>query len=612
MKTISLISLLALGAAIPSEHQHDMSGSSDRSMVDSADNSTTMDMSPSPMSMEHHHGMPALQNPHLEPQQRKYWENYNTTTYFNNSDGSKFNLWTHAILCFAAFGLIAPLTILLSTDSRTQWLYVPLQTFQSALAIGSYFFLWIFSGSAPDLYPGNAYSGFTLAMFIFSVVHWTAMVVKAIASYLSFENAYNPINHYMRSNSSRGDQANNSLQEDPEAYAMDEIHTSRENFMESTEYSVGSDTEISSFDTECNVNAQNARQNAQLQHSSPPPALIQKLAQNRVFVKINSVMGGFSGLIFHLLNFPLFILGWAYMLTGLATGFLMGKDFRVFALLAHFIKGWVFFALGFIELARFFGAGASSGWAWNEVIFRPSKTVHTGISRLIYKFWPEYPTIEFIQSFLIFFYGSTNVFLEHLGNTDGVWTHKDLQHASIAFMFFGGGLCGLILESGFVKKQVSAAFGFGNVSESSNARVSRSFSINPMPAFIIFWTGALMSHHQQETELATQIHMQWGYLFSLAAVLRLFTFGLMLTKPRAASELDGSQPQRPFTELLVSFCLICGGMIFMSSNRETVEGMIYRGIDQMFTMNVSVGITVLLMSYFTCCLTLKGWASSRY
>lgn len=608
MKTINFLFLSALAAGVPSEH-HDMAGSSDNSMVHSSDNSTVG--SPSPMSMEHHHGMPALQNPHLEPQQRKYWENYNTTTYFNANEGNKFNLWSHAILCFTAFGLIAPLTLLLSTDPRSQWLYVPLQTLQSALAIGSYFFLWFFSGSAPKLYAGNAYSGFTVAMFVISSLHWTSMIVKAISSYLTFDESYNPINRYMRPSARRGDAASYSLQEDPEAYAMDEIHTSRENSMESTEYSVGSDTEISSFDTDCNVNARKAK-NSQLHDRSPPSALVQKLAKNRFFVKINALMGGFSGFIFNTLNFPLFVLGWAYMLTGLATGFLMGKDFRVFALLAHFIKGWVFFALGFIELARFFGAGASRGWAWNEVLVRPSSAAHTGISRILHKLWPEYPSIEFVQSFLIFFYGSTNVFLEHLGNTDGVWTHKDLQHASIAFMFFGGGLCGLILESGFVKQQVSAAFGFGNENESSNALIRRSFSINPMPAFTIFWTGALMSHHQQETELATQIHMQWGYLFSLAAVLRLITFALMLTKPRAASEVESSQPQRPFTEILVSFCLICGGMIFMSSNRETVEGMIYRGIDQMFTMNVSVGITVLLMSYFTCCLTVKGWADSRY
>nr|CAI6413900.1 AAC_HP1_G0006610.mRNA.1.CDS.1 [Saccharomyces cerevisiae] len=52
--------------------------------------------------------------------------------------------------------------------------------------------------------------------------------------------------------------------------------------------------------------------------------------------------------------------------------------------------------------------------------------------------------MEFVESFLIFFYGSTNIFLEHLAGNGGAWTAKDLQHVSIAFMFIGTDLCGLL------------------------------------------------------------------------------------------------------------------------------------------------------------------------
>lgn len=624
---VSLCLLISAALARPLENEHGMSdmaspmvGNEDgANSSNSSSSSMDMDMDATPMSMEHHHGRPVLENPHLEPQQRKYWEQYNTTSFFTSAEGNKFNLWTHGILSFVSFGLLAPITILLSTDSRTQWLYIPLQTFQTALAIGSYLFLAFYAVDAPKLFEGNAYSGFTIAMLIFSLVHWFAMIVKSMSEYLSYGS---PSYRYFHPGSGEADTDAYPLNDDPEAYAMDDVSETRHASLSSTEYSGGSDTEISSFDNDHNPNTKRVTNNglgeaeSQLPSSSsrgsaPSSKIVQILSQNRIFLTLNSFLGRFASIIFHGLNYPMFALGWGYMLTGLATGFLMGKDWRIFALLAHFIKGFVFFLLGFIELARFFGAGASRGWAWNEVFVRPSKSQSSIHGRILSKFLPEAPSIEFVQSFLIFFYGSTNVFLEHLGNKDGVWSHKDLQHASIAFMFFGGGLCGMTVESNALKRKIGAAFGVEE-DVGSNGRIRRTWSVNPMPAFIIFWTGALMSHHQQETELATQIHMQWGYLFSLAAILRLFTMALMLTRPRASSEQDGAQPQRPFTELLVSFCLICGGMIFMASNRETVEGMIYRGIDQMFTVNVSVGVTVLLMSYFTGCLAIKGWACSKY
>jgi hypothetical protein len=41
---------------------------------------------------------------------------------------------------------------------------------------------------------------------------------------------------------------------------------------------------------------------------------------------------------------------------------------------------------------------------------------------------------------LIFIYGSTNVFLEHLAAWGGAWSATDLEHVSISIMFFGAGL----------------------------------------------------------------------------------------------------------------------------------------------------------------------------
>lgn len=47
---------------------------------------------------------------------------------------------------------------------------------------------------------------------------------------------------------------------------------------------------------------------------------------------------------------------------------------------------------------------------------------------------------EFVESSLIFFYGSTNIFLEHLAGWGKAWTARDLEHVAITVLFIGGGL----------------------------------------------------------------------------------------------------------------------------------------------------------------------------
>lgn len=55
------------------------------------------------------------------------------------------------------------------------------------------------------------------------------------------------------------------------------------------------------------------------------------------------------------------------------------------------------------------------------------------------------PSAEFVESALIFFYGSTNIFLEHLGGWGGEWSATDLEHLSITVLFIGGGLVSRLL-----------------------------------------------------------------------------------------------------------------------------------------------------------------------
>ena len=76
------------------------------------------------------------------------------------------------------------------------------------------------------------------------------------------------------------------------------------------------------------------------------------------------------------------------------------------------------------------GCFADLGWAWNV---KPSANMVGSKKAAV-------PSAEFVESFLIFFYGSTNVFLEHLSSWGKAWSAQDLEHVSISIMFFGGGL----------------------------------------------------------------------------------------------------------------------------------------------------------------------------
>lgn len=108
----------------------------------------------------------------------------------------------------------------------------------------------------------------------------------------------------------------------------------------------------------------------------------------------------------------------------------IGRGGAVFNVLAHYIKGGIFFLYGLLTLGRWMGAFADFGWAWNV---KPSKEI-------VGRRKAALPSAEFTESFVIWLYGVTNVFLEHLAAWGDAWTAQDLEHVSISVMFFGGGL----------------------------------------------------------------------------------------------------------------------------------------------------------------------------
>lgn len=78
-------------------------------------------------------------------------------------------------------------------------------------------------------------------------------------------------------------------------------------------------------------------------------------------------------------------------------------------------EGGIFWCYGLLTFARFLGAFADMGWSWNR---SPLGNTYTA---------------EFVESFVIFFYGATNTWMERFGASPGdPFTTKQIQHISIA------------------------------------------------------------------------------------------------------------------------------------------------------------------------------------
>lgn len=137
-----------------------------------------------------------------------------------------------------------------------------------------------------------------------------------------------------------------------------------------------------------------------------------------------------------------------------------------------------------LSFGRYLGAWADFGWAWNRLPPRyTSKTV----------------SAEFVESTVIFVYGATNMWMERFGAEPGSpFTTKQIQHISIAVMFFFAGILGMALESKAVRRWLAArATSVVNSDEHVSPPPSYAGSFNPFPALVIGVTGAAMSAHHQ-------------------------------------------------------------------------------------------------------------------
>jgi hypothetical protein len=334
-------------------------------------------------------------------------------------------------------------------------------------------------------------------------------------------------------------------------------------------------------------------------------------------------------LVYNIIDRVILPFGFVVICLGIVTYGRFFEGRAIFSGLAHWVKGGIFFWLGVLTLGRWSGSFGEIGWvspklnvvefaltsyqAWN---LRP-KNSHGK--------WR--PSAEFVESFLIFVYGSTNIFMEHMGNVDGKWTAQDLEHLSITVLFLGGGLVsnthslspntadhlqlGMLIESVRVRDLLNTTVDKASTHDEEHSPAlgaprQYDFSINPIPALVILLLGIMMSSHTQPTMISSMIHKQWGNLLTAASFARGMTYVLLYLKPPRSI-----YPSRPPTELLAAFGLIAGGVIFMASAGDTVQGMIHYELDAMFMYTVTMGLVGLLMAWIIVVLCIKGWAVRR-
>ncbi|KAK5957619.1 hypothetical protein OHC33_000806 [Knufia fluminis] len=307
---------------------------------------------------------------------------------------------------------------------------------------------------------------------------------------------------------------------------------------------------------------------------------------------------------YEMIDRTILVLGFVALTSGIVTYSGIFRALNVFNGMAHFVKGGIFFWYGLLTLGRWLGSFADFGWAWN---LKPTRSEVGWKARA--------PTAEFVESFVIFLYGCTNVFMEHLAAWGGAWTAQDFEHVSISIMFFGGGLAGMLVESKKLRTWLNTSVDLMptrnevHPEEAHEAREhpkSYTTSLNIMPALIILLLGIMMSSHHQDSVVSTMVHKQWGTLLSGFSLCRGLTYLLnYLAPPKTV------YPSRPPTELAASFCLISGGLVFMLSTKDIVHYMEVYNLMAIFTFTVVMGFTAFLMAFTMFVIGLKGWAVRR-
>ncbi|CAO1626588.1 unnamed protein product [Parajaminaea phylloscopi] len=321
------------------------------------------------------------------------------------------------------------------------------------------------------------------------------------------------------------------------------------------------------------------------------------------------------------------ILAFATAYTGLAVYTGSCRKAFVNGCMAHGIKGGIFFWYGLLTFARYLGAYADCGWSWNR---RPSPETarKRGAATTTTGYKASMPSSEWVECLIIFVYGASNTWMERFEAKPGdPYTVKQVQHISIAVMYWFAGTVGLLLETRWVRDLLSFPVALHHPSARAGSEQARtgerpageaivaaqtpppsySGSFNPFPALCVGITGLAMAAHHQDYVYEVEIHMLWGNLLAGFAVLRCLTYFFLWLRPPTSI-----LPSRPPTEALASFALTCGGLVFMVSTEEVSFAAMRNGFgDFMAILCISVAFICLVFALVAALFVVKAWAVRR-
>ncbi|KAF2433672.1 hypothetical protein EJ08DRAFT_668669 [Tothia fuscella] len=523
--------------------------------------------------------------------------------YFRYPDHSTW-IYGHIFAMVIAWTVVLPLGVMFSIAKS---LYtIPTQTFFFILNGIGVFLSVVYDAKTPDLYENNAhhkigwiFTWMALAWILMGIVNTYAgrygarqlsgqqVSAANLARYSQLQNDCDDDHDAARWS---GDSGQGSERNSYSLFGSGSPGTNSESRPFDDQFPSLRDVNLNDVDAEKISFLRSAKLHRYLSRKVPQLAVGKTLAISQVLYTVSERL--------------IIILGWVALLTGAVT---FGGIFRGSALLnglAHWVKGSIFFWYGLLTLGRWMGAFADFGWAWN---------VKPGID-LVARWKTRIPSAEFTESFVIFLYGISNVWLEHLSAWGGAWAPSDYEHVAITILFFGGGLLGMLIESHWIRDLLSTHIltiheDSHPTSTSTTKQPQRTqpnhytVPLNPLPALVILLLGIMMSSHTQSSMTSSMIHKQWGQLFVGYALSRGVTYLLLYIKI-PTSHL----PARPPTEIITSFCLVSGGLVFMASSRDVVTAMERNGLDAMFGFTVTMGVTALVMAWVVVCLAVKGWA----
>ncbi len=325
----------------------------------------------------------------------------------------------HIILMSISWIFILPLSIMLTLAQSP--FRLPVQFGFLVLNALAVFFSILYNANTPNLYEGNAHHGFG----------WVVTWIVGVQMLLALINAYAQSGKSLSLAEGRdGGKEEYSPLNAEELYKKESYSYSDSGQGASIGRSgTGSATSLPQPPT---APTADHRDFNDVLLAPAPQSFGSRYAFGSYLARIDSMLNTLSSLTLRILGFAenfinrtILLLGYAAILTGIATYGGLFRGIEVHSGMAHWIKGSVFFWYGILTLGRWAGCFADRGWAWNAL---PENLKNKKYSA------------EFVEATLMFIYGSTNVFLAHLAAWGKEWSATDLEHLAIAVLFFGGGL----------------------------------------------------------------------------------------------------------------------------------------------------------------------------